>query len=213
MKCSKAILIPGGGIKKDGLLPDWTQKKLDKAIEIFTGDDFIITLSAGTIHKSPLLDKQKFPIYESVVAANYLIQKGLPSDKILTETVSRDTFGNAYFARVIHTDPRGLRDLTIITSCCHMRRAKEVFNWIFSLPPFSQGYTLDYLETNDVMVHDVLHEKRRVEAKRLKRVQTVKKKGITTLPELHSWLFTEHKIYAVGLTPKRRLTGQILESY
>jgi len=84
MKCD-AILIPGGGIKNDESLPEWTKRRLNKAIELFSKKGYIITLSAGTVHKPPIINKDDFPIFESVAAANFLIKNGINHKNILTE--------------------------------------------------------------------------------------------------------------------------------
>ena len=142
-----AILTRGGGINEDGSFPEWVKRRLDKVIKIFTDNEIIITLSAGTTHKPHPLDENKFPIYESVAQANYLISKGIPKEKILTDTISLDTIGNAFFSRVIFTELRDLRKLCIITSQFHMSRTKAIFKWVFGLN--SNGYSLDFVEVSD----------------------------------------------------------------
>ena len=104
MNAFDAILIPGGGLLPDGKPPRWVRERLDKAIEIADAR-FFVTLSRGTVHKAPPLDERGFPIDESTASAMYLLDRGVPEDRILTETASLDTIGNAYFSRVIHIDP------------------------------------------------------------------------------------------------------------
>src|SRR5574341_227154 len=107
-----AILIPGGGVREGGDLPLWTKRRLDRAIETQRGE-FIITLSAGTLHRPPPSDADGFPIFESIAAAAYLVRRGIEPRRILAETCSYDTIGNAFFSRVVHVDPLGLRKLLI----------------------------------------------------------------------------------------------------
>jgi len=152
-----AILIPGGGILKNGKLPLWVTRRLDLAINIYQGE-YLITLSGGTTHKPPILDEHGFVIFESIAGANYLLKKGIPREKILTETCSYDTIGNAYFARFMHTEILGLKKLLIITSEFHLARVKSVFNWIFNLDtPFQ--YELNFQSVTDTEIPEDILQK------------------------------------------------------
>ena len=207
-----AILIPGGGVKKNGSLPEWTKRRLKKTLDIFTGREYLITLSAGTVHKAPLLDKLGFPLYESVVAANYLIKNNIPPIYILIENVSLDTIGNAYFARAIHTEQRRFRKLCIITSDFHMLRTKTIFEWIFKLTPLPFKYELDFIKVSDKGIDfDLLKVRCEKEKKALERLIKTKKE-IKTIKQFHQWMFSKHSAYAVGLKPKI-VKGKTLRSY
>jgi len=207
----EAILIPGGGLTDQGDLPAWTKARLDLALEHDQGDPFFITLSAGTTHKAPPLNQEGFPIYESQAAAAYLASLGINLDRILTEISSYDTIGNAYFARVIHTDLRNLRDLLIITSQFHMPRTQAAFEWVFGLTP-DNGYTLDFLASENVgLSQEVLAERNQREAESVKKLAENASR-ISTLADFHTWLFLEHAAYATG--KKREIvSGKILSSY
>lgn len=195
-----AVLVPGGGIIDSMRPTPWVQKRLDKALEI-VGDGLIITLSAGTTHKAPLLDERGFPIFESIVSANYLTQKGFDGGRVLVEHHSYDTIGNAFFARTIHTESRILQKLAVVTSDFHMVRTKKIFDWIFSLPPQHIDYSLEYVTTETVgMEEEVLRSRIMGEKRRIAALEKVSP-GITTLSSLHRWLFKHHAAYAVtGLT-------------
>ena len=84
-----AVIIPGGGVSADGELPPWTLRRLDAALESKSARYFI-TLSAGTFHKPLPVDADGFPIFESVVAAQYLQRAGIKSSRVLFETCSFD---------------------------------------------------------------------------------------------------------------------------
>ncbi|RZM75424.1 hypothetical protein DYY88_21055 [Leptolyngbya iicbica LK] len=100
-----AVLIPGGGLSALGEVTPWVQARLERAIALQPAPRWFMPLSAGTTHKPPPLDAHGFPILESVAAAHYLHQRGIEGDRIVPETVSLDTIGNAYFARVQHVEP------------------------------------------------------------------------------------------------------------
>ena len=118
-------------------------------------------------------------------------------------TASLDTIGNAYFARVIHTDPAGLRRLLVINSEFHMPRTRMIFDWVFRLPPADPPYALDYHTVPDHGLTKVAIEARRAEeAARMEDLRRTIPR-ITTLAALHRWLFTEHRAYVAGADPRR----------
>lgn len=206
-----AILIAGGGVRQGGRLPEWSKRRLDKAVEVAKGE-YLITLSAGTTHKPPLLDKNGFVIFEAVAEGKYLIKQGIRPEKVLPENVSYDTIGNAYFARLIHIEPRRFKKLLVITSQFHLPRTKAIFNWIFSLSVPKNYYQLDFLAVSDAGFNKKLLaariEKEKQSLTNFKK--TIKK--IKNLKQLHNWLFTEHDAYAINKIPKRA-KGILLKGY
>ncbi|CAF1569527.1 unnamed protein product [Rotaria magnacalcarata] len=109
------IVLPGGGVGLNGSPSAW------------------VFLSCGTTHHLPVLNKNSFPINEATVSAAYLIERNIPSNKILIENWSLDTIGNTYFARQCIIEPMELHPLAVITNDFHMARTKLIFDWIFSL--------------------------------------------------------------------------------
>lgn len=206
-----AILIPGGGLTKEGRLPEWSKQRLDKALEIY-GGEYIITLSAGTVHKPPVLDKKEFPLFESSVAASYLVKKGINPTKVLREWASYDTVGNAFFTRVIHTDPRGWRKLLVISSEFHLARTQDIFDWIFTLDKPKPPYELKFISVTDEGIDPrILLPRIEKEKASLESLQKVKER-IVNLEEFHMWMFTNHGAYTVAAKPLRE-SGDILKSY
>ena len=189
-----AIIVLGGGVRDGGELPEWALRRLNRARELHSGE-FLILLSAGTTYRPPPLDKHGFPIYESVAGARYLAAAGVPPDRILTETHSYDTVGNAFFARVIHTDPMVLRELVVVTSEFHMPRSKAIFDWMFSLEP-NPGYHLSYVSVSDEGLDPTAHQLRT--AKEARSLQGFREdwQPITTLAQAHHRIFTRHGAYS-----------------
>lgn len=206
-----AVLIPGGGVRENGELPIWTERRLDYAVQR-QSYDYFVTLSAGTTHKPPPRDEGRYPIFESVAAANYLVAAGISATRILVETSSYDTIGNAFFSRLIHVDPLGMRKLLIVTSEFHMPRTKAIFEWIYGLDASSKGYALEFASVSDEGIDQALLASRKQKEQRsLEKLLEVSLK-ITSLRELHHWLFSSHGAYAISKSAVRE-TGQVLETY
>ncbi|NJK28082.1 MAG: YdcF family protein [Coleofasciculaceae cyanobacterium SM2_3_26] len=206
-------MIPGGGVREQGELPLWVERRLDKAIELYQGE-YIITLSAGTVHKSPPLDSNKFPIFESVAGAKYLVNRGVPTQKVLIETCSYDTIGNAYFSRIIHVDPGKFKKLLIITSAFHMPRTEHIFKWIYGLDAPENSYVLAFeAVADDGMDAESLNARRQKEHRSLLALAALTDR-IHTLQQLHQWMFSEHDAYAIGdRWRKGEQQGKALDTY
>ncbi len=207
-----AVLIPGGGLTASGDVVPWVQARLERAIALSPPPQFFIPLSAGTTHKPPPMDVNGFPILESVAAASYLQTRGIEGSRILPETVSLDTIGNAYFARLQHIEPLQLRRLHIITSAFHLPRTQAIFDWIFALLPYQEPWQLTFEAVPDVGISgDALQARRDREQASLEKFQILQTR-FTTMAEVHRWLYTEHSAYAMSQTP-HRLNNAALRTY
>lgn len=206
MKNDAIIVLTGGTKELEPCL--WTKRRLDKAIQIFHGAEYIIIVSAGTIHKNPFIFNER-PIFESEILGKYLIKKEIPESRILCDPISLDTIGNAYYCRTIHTDPANLYYLSIITSDFHMARSKKIFTQIFTLLP-RKPYKLNFITVSDKGIDRVVLEERREKEKN--SLENLAILSIRTLQEMHHWLYTRHEIYSIGVNP-HKVSGNILESY
>jgi uncharacterized SAM-binding protein YcdF (DUF218 family) len=206
------ILVPGGGVDASGGLPPWVQRRFDLAIQISVNEP-IVALSAGTVHRPPPLDGNGFPVFEAIAALHYLIERGIEPTRILTETSSYDTIGNAYFSRVIHVDPGRYRRICVITSDFHLPRTEAIFRWIYGLDdPKPGGYQLTFKSVSDSGIPEKALEARvRREKRSLLQLEENRKK-IRSMKQLHRWLFSEHAAYA-GWRPRSGETGEILNTY
>ena len=199
-----AVLIPGGGIGEDGQLPEYVRARFDRALEY--QPRFWIALSAATPHRPPR------PRFESHAGAEYLESRSVPRRQVLTETSSYETIGNAWFARMLHAEPRGLRRLLVINSEFHIARTETVFRWVFGATP---GYQLRFDWTPDVGISpEGLAERRAKEERALGGAKALAAR-LTTVEALHEWIYSEHDAYAWwsaerAFTPK---DGKILETY
>jgi len=209
-----AILIPGGGVRTEGQLPSWVERRLDRAIELFDGQ-YIITLSAGTTHRPPPIGGNGFPILESSAAAKYLTDRGVPERSIITESCSYDTIGNAFFSRVIHAEPARLRRLLVITSDFHLPRTQRIFEWIYALEPRPCHYILEFEGVIDASMDKTLWSDRwNKEQASLTKLPLITQR-VLTMEQLHRWIFTEHEAYSSGQRGFnfRNIAGGPIQSY
>ena len=212
MASLEAVLIPGGGVTPSGQVTPWVEVRLARAIALDPQPTYFLPLSAGTTHKPPPLDATGFPILESVAAAHYLIRHGVEPARVLPEAISLDTIGNAYFARIQHVDPLNLRRLHVITSAFHLPRTEAIFSWIFQLSSPTPNYHLTFEAVPNVGISDtVLAARCQKEEQGLAKVIKLRSQ-ITTLPDLHRWLYTKHQAYAITRQPTQ-VEGTALETY
>lgn len=205
-----AILIPGGGLEPNGEVKPWITRSLDAAIALQDKVRYIIVLSRGTVYKPPII-KGGFPLDESIAQAKYLSDNGVPNEKIITENLSKDTLGNAYFGRVSITDPMELRSLLVINPVIRRSRILQIFDFVFNLPPDNQ-YSLHFYLT-----HNIGFTQEELNARSSKELDSFLKLreliGRTkTLSDLARYIFTEHEAYRVGGVPIT-LDQAVLRSY
>jgi len=207
-----AILIPGGGLTPNGNLPPWTVARLDQAISLREKSRWFALLSGGTVHKPPPLNEMGFPIFESRQAAEYLLDAGLDPKQILTEICSYDTIGNAYYSRLLFTEPLQLKKLLIITSNFHMPRTREIFKWIFQLQPSLIEYQLVFESTPDYGLSQQALTARVQREKNSLAYLKSKIREIRTLNEFLFWLYSEHTAYTPN-RPHKPISENELKSY
>ncbi|CAG9461966.1 unnamed protein product [Pedinophyceae sp. YPF-701] len=208
-KCDAVIILAGGQLR-DGTLPEWVTRRVDRAAELWRERGSVVICSGGgTPHKPPILNPQGFVVHEAVSCAQYLMERGVPASAILREVSSYDTIGNAYFSIVIHALPRGFRRLCVVTSEFHMPRSRAIFEELcrMAAPAAAPGGTagpggvfeLEYVSVSDDGVFDdeVLRAREEREAKSLR---TWREGGgaIGSLGEFSQWLHETHLCYAVS---------------
>jgi uncharacterized SAM-binding protein YcdF (DUF218 family) len=194
-----AIIVPGGGVRPEGQLPPWVEARCRRAMERAGATTPIILLSAATLHRPPPLDENGFPWLECNAGARFLLALGFPAERLWTESSSYDTIGNAYFCRTIHTDPRSLRELLIVNSEFHMPRTRAIFDWVFGLPGNTlEPYRVSYEETpNEGLSEEAVAGRVKKEEAGIESVRRLKAE-ITTLAQLHQFLYSRHDAYRAG---------------
>ncbi|TSC87374.1 MAG: hypothetical protein G01um10147_695 [Microgenomates group bacterium Gr01-1014_7] len=126
MERNRAVIIClSGGLNENDHPSDKMQARLDRTVELFQSGDFnaIITTSKGTFR-----DGTSHFVTEAEAANAYLITQKIDPLRILKEERSLDTVGNAYYTRLLHLEPRGWWEPTIITNEFHMPRVQFIFD-------------------------------------------------------------------------------------
>jgi uncharacterized SAM-binding protein YcdF (DUF218 family) len=136
------ILVLAGGVNSFGVPHETVLRRLRRAAEVYQSAirtsgraPAIVCNGGGTTHKPKWVNKAGYSVPEAVLMAQELQrQYGIPAEHIFAEGYSDDTLGNAFFARVMHVDPAGWNDITVITSAFQMARTRAIYDWIFNLP-------------------------------------------------------------------------------
>jgi hypothetical protein len=202
-----AVVVPGGGIDPcTGAPRPWVAARLDAAIQLDEVTRYFMVLSRGTTHRSPPINTRGHPVDESTASAAYLLKNGpIDPSRVLVDTWSLDTIGNAFFARMMLAEPLGLHSLIVITSAFHMLRTREIFEWVFSLPSVPTSllntrstslFQIDYCITDDVgLAPEDLASRVDKEQAGLEILLSKTMPCVTTLSSLASFVATEHGAY------------------
>jgi len=125
-----AIVILGGGITKKGALPKEAKQRVEKAYQIFKRNPQSNILACGKY--SFLYPKDKLPLRtEAEAIKEYLLKLGVPENKIFVEKKSKDTIGNAYYAKKLYFIPKKDKEVWVVTSDFHLERVKFIFEKVF----------------------------------------------------------------------------------
>mmetsp|Transcript_14023 Transcript_14023/g.41261 ORF Transcript_14023/g.41261 Transcript_14023/m.41261 type:complete len:280 (+) Transcript_14023:26-865(+) len=210
-----AVVVPGGGITPEGDATVWVRARLDKALELFETNPnaYFVLLSRGTPHKPPPMDMDNRPIDEAYVSAEYMRERGVPSERLLQDTWSLDTIGNALFLRLMHLEPRKLKRVAVITNTFHMNRVRAIFEWVLHAPPTGVKFKCTYISVPDVgLTEEQLRARMSKEAASLEKMRTSTLRTVQTLPELHAFIFERHGAYATGI-PRVPVSKELAASY
>ena len=201
------VIIPGGGLDAaTGQPAEWVVARLDAALSHDSETDYYLVLSRGTTHKPPPTESG-FPVDESFASARYLVKHGVAPSRILLESWSLDTIGNAAFARLMHADLRGWRRMLVVTSAFHKPRTAAIFDWVFALPDArgNRRRPFAHLSYEEVPEHgldaDQSAARRDKEERSLDAFRRNTVASMTDLADLHKFLFVKHDAYR-ALSPE-----------
>ena len=204
----KTIIILGGGLTQNYKLPEWVKKRCDIGIQIYKDDPknfLFITASGGSYHYRPKIIGN-FVEFESCIISKYLIDKGIPSDKIYRESSSYDTIGNMYFIKTTLTDPLDLKNLIIITSDFHIQRSKILANFIFNL---DAEYNIQYIEIKSDVDDEIYSNRIKKEENSIKKF-ILDMNNINNLKDFTNWLFNNHACYKPMIICDQKIEKDLL---
>jgi uncharacterized SAM-binding protein YcdF (DUF218 family) len=219
-----ALVVPAGGQASSGP-PAHVAARLEQAAHLYLESaypkPYVITTAWGTPHKPCPHDAAGFERHEAADNARFLIDRGVQPAHILEESVSLETVGNAFFARVLHTETRGLRRLAVINNHFHMPRTRAVFEHVFRVPPRagepSTAYELEFVTVEDRLTADALEVRLQKEAVALPRFAPGGpwQQATPTMRHMHDWLYQENTAYATKrlLEERKPIDPALLKSY
>tara|TARA_B100000900_G_C20506418_1_gene686080 strand:- start:211 stop:789 length:579 start_codon:yes stop_codon:yes gene_type:complete len=128
----EVIIILSHFMNKNGILDNETIRRIGKAIKICSQRKINLIITSGWAYR-----KDNSNTIGRIVK-NYILDNfKLENCKILVNTKSRDTVGDAFFSRAKLIE-YSISKITVVTSDYHIRRAKLIFNSFFS--------NIEYLE-------------------------------------------------------------------
>jgi uncharacterized SAM-binding protein YcdF (DUF218 family) len=159
-----AMIVVNAGMKVDATLTDISLSRVLKGVEVYKlGDVKKVVMSGGG--RGP---KTSFPATktEAQIMKESAIKLGIPSDSILLEEKSKDLLGSAYFTKILYLEPSDWKNIIVITSDYHQKRADYVFKKILG-----PDYSIDFIISNDILS---LEESRRLAVDEEKKLALAK---------------------------------------
>ncbi|GAB2536386.1 ElyC/SanA/YdcF family protein [Gracilibacillus alcaliphilus] len=114
-----AFVLLGYALSDDGEMEDTLLKRLEvakEAAEAYPNSKIIVS---GGVPKQG--------ITEADVMFDWLVENGIEEERIIKEELATDTIENALFSMNIAKEEE-IKDITVISSATHMRRALVIFN-------------------------------------------------------------------------------------
>lgn len=124
-----AIIVLANLMDPAGRLNDETCARLTKAGDLLRTHDAPLIVPCGWAYR----DDSDICIADAM-AAHAVRDMAIPESKILTETASRDTVGDAVFTKRNLANPIGWQRIVVVTSAYHSVRAREIFSFVYGQP-------------------------------------------------------------------------------
>lgn len=153
------IIVLGAILKKNNIISEILEKRLDKVLEIIDNlDEYIIIVSGGTTNNSTLS--------EAEAMEEYLINHGVLPKYIMKESYSLNTFQNVVMcASLLRSHKFHDENLVVITSDFHMKRTQYIFSHIMS------ECEIRYISSNNPCNEEELHRLYQKESISLANIQ------------------------------------------
>ncbi|MBU0758150.1 MAG: YdcF family protein [Nanoarchaeota archaeon] len=163
-----ALIVPSGSMYKNGILPESTKKRVEKAVDLYYDELDENTKIIMSTKWSFLIDgkKNRPPHTEAYAMKEYALEYAESISKsskelepnILLEEESKETIGNAVYTKCIYLEPNDWKRVGVVTSEFHMPRVKQIFNRILG-----DEYTIRYFETENMLDGPELWQRNQLE--------------------------------------------------
>lgn len=124
-----AIIVLANLMNSRGVLNAETLARLSKATDILRADKAPLIVPCGWAYR----DDSDICIADAM-ATHAQSAMGIPSHKIITETASRDTVGDAVFTKRNLASPLEWHRIIVVTSAYHAARTQEIFSFVYGQP-------------------------------------------------------------------------------
>jgi uncharacterized SAM-binding protein YcdF (DUF218 family) len=112
----EAIIVLGPGVNTEGQLGEHGHTTLTRALAVWQKwPQAYLIMSGGLSYNQTSVPRRS----EAQAMKDYAVAHGVPSERILTESESRDTLGNVYFSRVNLLDPLNLHVVMVVGTPHH----------------------------------------------------------------------------------------------
>ncbi|WP_225731064.1 MULTISPECIES: YdcF family protein [unclassified Nocardia] len=188
----RALIVLGGGLFPDGKMPPWAWLRVERAVREW-----------GTSRYSRVIVSGRGPVpeirTEARALADAMIGLGVPSSVVYQEPLSASTLENAFFCRVVHADPLGIGEMTVVTNEFHRPRTELVFRHVFGA-----DYRVDVVatDTDDTTLDPAVHRLLRVcddEQTRFLTAELLPRITAGDLRGYHSYIFDKEIGALAGL--------------
>jgi uncharacterized SAM-binding protein YcdF (DUF218 family) len=183
-----AILVLGGGIKKDGSLTDISKARVKRAVKVFKDKLAKNIIISG---KWSFMLKEDPENTEAEAMRKIALRLGLSEDKIFLEEKSQDTIGNAFFSKQDIIDPNNWKDLIVITSDFHIRRTKFVFHLVFG-----EEYSIEFISVPNILKEKEFNKRLDFELRIINLLEEITREIIPGEDNsIYEFIYTKHPVY------------------
>lgn len=157
-----AIIVLGCQINEDGTISDLLKSRVDKGIELYKKSiSKRLIFTGGVSHRVESASRT-----EASVMKEYAIAKGVNEKDIFLEDEAQDTVGNIYFVSVKLLNPNKWKDIVVVTSNFHLKRAKFLFRFYFKY-----GYIMEFMGADNVLPDEEIKGKLDFEVRENARIK------------------------------------------
>lgn len=197
------VVVLAFGVNRDGTLPEEAKLRVAKGVEVFNRDGCKAMLMTARYPARCTYIPEKT---ESQAMKDYAVELGVPARKIIRETRSRDTVGNAYFSKLILKRTK-YRSMVVVTSDYHVNRARFIFKKIYG-----GAYKLRFAGVKTGYPAEKKDKVRKGEEYALKLV----KRDYGNIKDgddrqIRHVIYTKHKVYAKSLKTDERRQAEFAE--